>query len=95
MQGGLGEQGYMERETTLKSYMEEYGNTEVSGVPILLYVIPKRGSPTPKPQGTQQRKAPMKITFDESEPRNVDSDLLSRPDHIIQQDIPLSFLLSH
>ena len=30
----------------------------------------------------------MNVTFTESEPRNVDSDLLCRPDHIIQEDIP-------
>ena len=85
------QQGNMERETTSESDIEEDGNVEVSGVPILLHVRPKRKDPTPKPQATQLKKAPIKVTFAELGPRNGDSDLLSSPDHMPQQDTPSSF----
>ena len=45
LQGRLRQHGDMERDATSESDIEENGNTEVSGVPILPHVGPMRGTP--------------------------------------------------
>ena len=60
MQGRLREHDDMEREATSESDIEEDGNTEVSGVPILPHVRPMREGLTPIPQATHLKRLILK-----------------------------------
>ena len=77
LQGRLRQKGGLVGKDASEIDVEDDEVAEVSGVPVLPEIKPKRGGTIPDPNSTQLGEVPRKVNFAEPESKVTDSALLS------------------